>query len=125
MKYIKLYDTTADMNAAIANSTVGFLGMAYNNGNPVINNVPEPASNTITVNVENKYTYSYVYPGEIGDMTLLNFGRKVKADHPECISQSNEFNYFLVDGNRYYENDTLDNAGVTTGSEIYLGVQVN
>lgn len=43
MKYIKLFDTTADMNAAIANSTIGFLGMAENNGNPVIRKVPEPA----------------------------------------------------------------------------------
>lgn len=42
MKYIKLFDTTANMNAAIANTTVGFLGMAENNGNPVLRTVPTP-----------------------------------------------------------------------------------
>lgn len=31
------------MNAAIANTTVGFIGMADNNGNPVLRNVPTPA----------------------------------------------------------------------------------
>ena len=36
MKYLRKFDSVADMNAAIANSTIGFLGLAYNNGNPVI-----------------------------------------------------------------------------------------
>lgn len=42
MKYIKLFDTTANMNDAIANRTIGFLGMAENNGNLVFRIVPEP-----------------------------------------------------------------------------------
>lgn len=36
MKHLRKFDTLADLNAAIANSTIGILGLAYNNGTPVI-----------------------------------------------------------------------------------------
>lgn len=122
MKYIKLFDTTSDMNAAIANSTVGFLGMANNNGNPVINNVPEPAPNTITVNTDNmtdEYTYSYAYPGEIEDMTLQNFSAKVITDHPECLS-SGSFSDVYLNNFRITNlwGSTLAEAGVVAGDVL-------
>lgn len=36
MKHLRKFDSVADLNAAIANSTIGILGLAYNNGTPVM-----------------------------------------------------------------------------------------
>jgi hypothetical protein len=36
MKHLRKFDSVSDLNAAIANSTIGILGLAYNNGTPVI-----------------------------------------------------------------------------------------
>jgi len=47
MKYIKKFNSVSDMNTALASSTISVLGMAYNNGTPVINNkVVEPVPPT-------------------------------------------------------------------------------
>ena len=36
MKHLRKFDSVADLNAAIANSTIGIIGLAYNNGQPVV-----------------------------------------------------------------------------------------
>lgn len=36
MKYLRKFDSVSDMNTVIANSTIGILGLAYNNGTPVM-----------------------------------------------------------------------------------------
>lgn len=36
MKHLRKFDSVADLNAAIANSTIGMIGLAYNNGTPVM-----------------------------------------------------------------------------------------
>ena len=54
MKYLRKFDSVAEMNTAIASSEISILGLAYNNGTPVINNKkiipPDP---TIPFYVEN------------------------------------------------------------------------
>jgi hypothetical protein len=95
MKYIKLFDTTTDMNAAIANTTVGFLGMAENNGNPVINNVPAPASNTITLYVLETGPYEYEYTSEINNMTADDFADMVIQEYQVTPEGSGQISVYV------------------------------
>ena len=54
MKYLRKFDSVSEMNTALASSEISILGLAYNNGTPVINNKkiipPDP---TIPFYVEN------------------------------------------------------------------------
>ena len=36
MKHLRKFDSVSEMNTVIANSTIGILGLAYNNGTPVM-----------------------------------------------------------------------------------------
>lgn len=36
MKHLRKFDSVSEMNTVIANSTIGMIGLAYNNGTPVI-----------------------------------------------------------------------------------------
>lgn len=40
MKHLRKFDSVSEMNTVIANSTIGILGLAYNNGTPVMKNKP-------------------------------------------------------------------------------------
>ena len=54
MKYLRKFDSVSEMNTALASSEISILGLAYNNGTPVINNKkiipPDP---TVPFYVEN------------------------------------------------------------------------
>ena len=43
MKHLRKFNTVADLNAAIANSTIGMIGLAYNNGTPVMKKKDAPS----------------------------------------------------------------------------------
>lgn len=42
MKYLRIFDSVSDMNTAIASSEIGILGLAYDNGTPVMKIKPTP-----------------------------------------------------------------------------------
>ena len=43
MKHLRKFDSVADLNAAIANSTIGIIGLAYNGSTPVIKKKDAPS----------------------------------------------------------------------------------
>lgn len=45
MKYLRLFDSVSDMETAIASSEIGILGLAYDNGTPVMKIKPTPPHN--------------------------------------------------------------------------------
>jgi hypothetical protein len=47
MKHLRKFDSVADLDAAIANTTIGILGLAYEGGNAVIQNKKTPPDPTI------------------------------------------------------------------------------
>ena len=53
MKYLRKFDSVSDMETALANSTIGVIGLAYESGNAVIQNKPTPPDPTIPFYVEN------------------------------------------------------------------------
>ena len=42
MKHLRKFESVADLNTAIANSTIGMIGLAFDNGQPVIKNKTVP-----------------------------------------------------------------------------------
>lgn len=42
MKHLRKFDSETDMNTALANSTIGVIGLAYESGSAVIKNVTPP-----------------------------------------------------------------------------------
>ena len=43
MKHLRIFDSVADLNAAIANSTIGMIGLAYNGSTPVMKKKDAPS----------------------------------------------------------------------------------
>lgn len=72
MKYIKKFDSVADMTAALANSPISVLGMAMDGNTPVVKIVIPPppsnlviscSSNTVTISSTNATTLEYNLDG--------------------------------------------------------------
>ena len=42
MKYLRKFDSVSDMETAIASSEIGIMGLAYDNGQPVMEMKPTP-----------------------------------------------------------------------------------
>ncbi len=42
MKYLRKFDSVQEMNTAIQGSSIGFIGLAYDNGQPVMEMKPTP-----------------------------------------------------------------------------------
>ena len=58
MKYLRKFDSVSDMETALANSTIGVIGLAYESGSAVIKNKPTPPDPTIPfyINVRGSVT---------------------------------------------------------------------
>ena len=69
MKYLRKFDSVSEMETAAANAQVSFIGLAYDNGTPVIDKVVPPppptnlviscSSNTVTISATNATTLEY------------------------------------------------------------------
>ena len=128
MKYIKLFDTTANMNAAIANSTIGLLAMAENNGNPVVkikkpSPVPTPtpvgpAPNEIWYTTSSNEPLHYEYNPEYDSV----YAYDDDGGHNKLISDTyqNGKGVFVFEGNvtRINNDANLIPSGVSLNSII-------
>jgi hypothetical protein len=65
MKHLRKFGSKADMDTALANSTIGVIGLAYDGGNAVIKNVtPPPVTKyTVTISIKPIASYGSAYGG--------------------------------------------------------------
>ena len=78
MKHLRKFDSVADLNAAIANSTIGMIGLAYNGSTPVMKKkdggspVPPTPSYTTTFYVENitQQSETLTIKGKVDDSVI-------------------------------------------------------
>ena len=92
MKHLRKFDTVADLNAAIANSTIGMIGLAYNNGTPVMKN-KEGGSPVPSISV---LECTYMVLEDMVDEPLPIF-----ADDLEFIGEPMPFTAMEIDGVTY------------------------
>ena len=69
MKYLRKFDSVSDMQTAIANTEIDFIGLAYDNGEPKIN----------IATVQSEPTYEYVKIGGLKWATK-NVGARTETD---------------------------------------------
>ena len=74
MKYLRKFDSLADLNTAIQGSSISFMGLAYNNGTPVVGNKVVPPTPPAP-------THGYVEIGgikwatmNVGASTIYDYG---------------------------------------------------
>ena len=142
MKYIKYFDSVADMNAALTSSSISVLGMAFDNGEPVIDNhevtptPPEPDYSiqffveNITDSNETLYIRSYDFNGE-GDYLVITVEYSTDGTSWSTLGttgetaltrtlQPNDKVYLRASTNFWYEEwyDETTDTGVSRGCTI-------
>lgn len=110
MKYLRKFDSVSDMNTVIANSTIGILGLAYNNGQPVMKiksgGSPVPPTPPVT-----KATPFYIEDVSGSDNTL-----QIQKTHNNCPTLTIE---------KSLDGETWESMGTTSTTAITATVPAN
>lgn len=123
MKYLRKFDSVSEMNTVIANSTIGILGLAYNNGQPVMKKkdggspVPPTPTETrliVTYNVTSISEPTMLYPDflEEDEIAMPFTAMEIDGVQYNNIGYSDCFFEFNTTGTHIVKYTLVDNSEI-------------
>jgi hypothetical protein len=117
MKHLRIFDSVADLNTAIANSTIGMIGLAYDNGTPVMKKkeTPPPTPPTPTATTDMFIFANPTSRGRINVDALTNL-REHEATY--TVGTQIELTAVPLDGSEFIEWKDDENHVVSTNASF-------